>query len=146
MSKVESLLSTEEEQRLIAAIQSAEKNTSGEIRIHIERSVDKEPMDRALEVFHELGMHATQLRNGVLFYLAVDSRKLAILGDEGIDAQVPDDFWQSEIDLMTGYFKQNDFARGLELAIAEVGIKLKAFFPYQSDDTNELTDEISKGE
>ena len=146
MSKVESLLSTEEEQRLIAAIQNAEKNTSGEIRIHIERRVDKEPMDRALEVFHELGMHATQLRNGVLFYLAVESRKLAILGDEGIDAKVPDDFWQSEIDLMTGYFKQNDFARGLELAIAEVGKKLKAFFPYQSDDTNELTDEISKGE
>ena len=146
MSKVESLLSTKEEQQLIAAIKEAEKNTSGEIRIHIERSVEKDPMDRALEVFHELGMHATQLRNGVLFYVAIDSKKLAILGDEGIDAKVPSDFWQSEIDLMTGYFKQNNFAKGLELAIAEVGEKLKAFFPYQSDDTNELTDEISKSE
>ena len=140
------MLSREEEELLIAAIQKAERNTSGEIRIHIERSVEMDAGDRALEVFHELGMHATQLRNGVLCYLAVESRKLAILGDEGIDAKVPDDFWQSEIALMTRYFKKNDFAVGLELASAEVGKKLKAFFPYQADDTNELTDEISKGE
>lgn len=146
MSKVESLLSNEEEQLLISAIREAEKNTSGEIRIHIERTVEKQVMDRALEVFHELGMHATQLRNGVLFYLAVESKKLAILGDEGIDAKVPDNFWQSEIELMTRYFKKGDPANGLALAIAEVGKKLKEFFPYQDDDLNELTDEISKGE
>lgn len=146
MAKKEPVFTNQEEQRLIEAIQKAEKNTSGEIRIHIEPTVEIQAMDRALEVFHELGMHATELRNGVLFYVAKESKKLAILGDKGIDEKVPDNFWQSEIDLMTVHFKKGDYATGLELAIAEVGKKLKDFFPYKEDDTNELTDSISKGE
>ena len=146
MKEPNPILSKQEEQRLIEAIQKAEKNTSGEIRIHIEPTVEIQVMDRALEVFHDLEMHATDLRNGVLFYVAKESKKLAILGDKGIDEKVPANFWQSEIDLMTSHFKEGDFTTGLELAIAEVGEKLKAFFPYKDDDTNELTDTISKGE
>lgn len=145
MSKVEDFLTAADEKRIIEAIQEAEKNTSGEIRIHIEKSTDKPPMDRALEVFYILEMDQTEQRNGVLIYIASESKKFAILGDEGINNLVPDDFWDSEKDLVLSHFKRGDYSKGLELAIIEIGKKIKAFFPYQSNDTNELSDEISKG-
>lgn len=144
MSKVEDFLTTAEEQTLVAAINLAEKNTSGEIRIHIEKNTEKSPMERALEVFYFLKMDATNLRNGVLFYIAVESKKFAILGDEGINSKVPEDFWDSEKELLFSYFKKGAYSKGLELAVSEVGKKLKTFYPYQSDDTNELSNEISK--
>ena len=145
MSKIEDLLTASQEQRIIEAIRIAEKSTSGEIRVHIEKSTQKPVMDRALEVFHQLEMDATDLRNGVLFYIAVVNKQFAIIGDEGIDQKVPDDFWNSEKELMASYFVKKEFTEGLEFAIIEVGKKLKEFFPYKSNDTNELSDEISKG-
>ena len=145
MSKVEDFLSQKEEQVVINAIKIAEKNTSGEIRVHLEKNTIKPPMERALEVFYALKMNETQLRNGVLIYVAVESKKFAILGDEGIDAKVSENFWDSEKELMLTHFKKAQFAKGMELAILEVGSRLQEFFPYQSDDTNELSDEISKG-
>ena len=145
MSKVEDFLTASEEQAIVEAIQVAEKDTSGEIRIHIEKSTELPPMERALEVFYFLKMDTTALRNGVLFYVAVESKKFAILGDEGINNKVPENFWDSEKELVFSYFKKNAYSKGLELAILEVGKKLKEYFPYQSDDTNELSNEISKG-
>lgn len=145
MSKIEDLLTASQEQKIIEAIRIAEKSTSGEIRVHIEKSTQKPVMDRALEVFHQLGMDATKLRNGVLFYIAVVNKEFAILGDKGIDQKVPEDFWNSEKELMASHFVKEEFTEGLEFAIIEVGKKLKEFFPYQSNDANELSDEISKG-
>ncbi|RXP44548.1 TPM domain-containing protein [Lutibacter sp. HS1-25] len=145
MSKEVNFITAAEEQVLVEAIQIAEKNTSGEIRVHIENSTELPPMERALEVFHFLKMDATQLRNGVLIFIAVESKKFAILGDEGINKLVPKNFWESEKELVFSHFKKGEFCKGLELAIIEVGNKLKEFFPYQSDDTNELSNEISRG-
>lgn len=145
MPEVEQFLSAKEEQTLIEAIQVAETNTSGEIRIHIEKCTNEPPLERALEVFRFLKMDATELRNGVLFYIAVDSKKFAILGDEGINKLVPDNFWDSEKELVISHFKKGMYTKGLELAILEAGNKLKEFFPFESDDVNELSDEISKG-
>ncbi len=145
MSTVEDFLTNEQEKALIDAIGIAEKSTSGEIRVHIEKETEKKPLDRALEVFQTLEMHKTELRNGVLFYVAVASKKFAIIGDEGINSKVPNDFWNKEKELVLNYFKKGDFEKGLELAIIEVGKKLKQYFPYQDDDKNELSDEISKG-
>ena len=145
MSKVEEFLTAEQEQVLVAAIKDAENNTSGEIRVHIEKTTNEPPMERALEVFRFLKMDETALRNGVLFYVAVESKKFAIIGDEGINNVVPTNFWDAEKELVISYFKKGDFSTGLELAILEVGKNLKKYFPYQSDDLNELSDEISKG-
>lgn len=145
MSKVEDFLTVEEEQAIIKAIKAAEINTSGEIRVHIEKTTEKPPMDKALEVFYQLEMEKTEQRNGVLFYIAVESKKFAILGDDGINSKVPDNFWDEEKELVLNHFAKGEFTTGLELAIVKVGEKLKEFFPYQSDDTNELSDEISKG-
>lgn len=142
---IQNFLTNDQESELIAAIQEAEKNTSGEIRVHIEKTTDKAAFDRALEVFYTLEMDKTAQRNGVLFYVAVESRKFAILGDKGINDLVPNDFWEEEKGLVLSHFRKGQFEKGLELAILEVGKKLKDFFPYQSDDINELSDDISKG-
>lgn len=144
MKSPEYYLSEKEEQAVVKAIQEAEKNTSGEIRVHIEKSSEKEPLKRAKEVFLFLKMNETEARNGVLFYLAIEDRTFAILGDQGIDAVVPDDFWNSTKDLVISEFTRGAFGRGLVLGIEEAGKKLKDFFPYLTNDTNELSDEISK--
>jgi uncharacterized membrane protein len=137
--------SKEEEARVVSAIQAAELATSGEIRVHVEPSTKMDPIDRAKEVFFNLGMHQTELKNGVLIYLAIKDRKMAIIGDAGIHDKVGDNFWQAEKDLMKDYFSKGDYATGLSFAIEHVGIKLKIFFPYQESDTNELSNEISFG-
>lgn len=137
--------SKEEEASIVAAIQDAERNTSGEIRVHVEVGERTTALSLAARIFNELGMHKTADRNGVLILLEVDRREFAIIGDEGINKVVSQDFWEDERDLMQRNFKQGKFAEGIVLAVEQVGAKLKKFFPYQADDVNELPDEISYG-
>ncbi len=127
------------------AIKEAELNTSGEIRVHLAKKCNKDVLDCAADIFAQLKMHKTEQRNGVLFYLAVNTRQFAILGDVGINTKVPDDFWNEVKNLVISNFKQEKFAEGLSQGIIMAGEKLKEHFPYQSDDINELSDEISMG-
>lgn len=142
----EQFLTNEQEQKVIASIIEAEKNTSGEIRVHLESSHKEDPIKRAQELFHELGMDRTELKNGVLFYVAVDDHKFAIIGDKGIDEKVPDDFWESIKNEVIGEFAHENYDKGLIMGILHCGEKLKNFFPYTDKDKNELSDEISKGQ
>ncbi|MFY7730948.1 MAG: TPM domain-containing protein [Flavobacterium sp.] len=134
-----------DEQAIVAAIQQAEKNTSGEIRVHIENTSEKPPLERAKEVFHFLDMHKTAARNGVLFYVAVKDRSFAIVGDEGIDKAVEPDFWDCTKDVVIEHFKEGRFVQGLTEGILRAGERLKTYFPYADDDKNELPDTISRG-
>ncbi|MDP4685245.1 MAG: TPM domain-containing protein [Salibacteraceae bacterium] len=135
-----------EEQLILSAIKAAENNTSGEIRLHIEpRCKTDDTYERAIDLFEELGMTETKDRNGVLIYMAIDDKKFAIIGDEGINDVVPENFWNNTKDLMIEQFKQGKIAQGLVAGIHDAGEQLKAFFPYQKDDTNELSDDISYG-
>ncbi|MBI1223037.1 MAG: TPM domain-containing protein [Bacteroidetes bacterium] len=138
-------LSPAEESQITEAIKSAEKDTSGEIRLHIEPYCKIDVLDRAADVFGFLEMHKTKLRNGVLFYLAYEDRKFAILGDGGINAKVPVTFWDEIRNHVTHSFKSGKYAEGLSEGIRMAGEQLKSHFPYQSDDKNELSDEISYG-
>ncbi len=140
----EEFLNPEEEKQIVEAIRKAEKNTSGEIRVHLEKNSTSEGKERAVEVFKELGMHHTAQKNGVLFYVDVDNKIFVILGDEGINKVVPADFWESIKDKVISRFKEGKYGAGLVEGIKEVGEKLKKYFPYQEDDINELPDEISK--
>lgn len=128
---------------MVAAIQQAEKNTSGEIRVHIEKHCKKSPLDRAVEVFAELKMHKTALRNGVLIYLAIEDKKLSIIGDAGINIKVPNDFWDEIKDRMVKNFQAGKICEGICEAIQNTGHQLKQYFPCQENDTNELPDDIS---
>lgn len=134
-----------ERQQIVDAIKAAELNTSGEIRVHLDKTCPEDVLDRAAYWFEKLQMHKTEQRNGVLFYLAHEDHKLAVLGDVGINQKVPDDFWNSIKDQMIADFKEGEFAKGLANGIIESGKQLKAHFPYQSDDVNELSDDISFG-
>lgn len=145
MSKVEAFLSKIEEQQIVDAICMAEKNTSGEIRVHIEKTTSIAPINRAVEVFYELEMNKTKDANGVIIYVAVKDKKFAIYGDIGINNVVPSDFWESTKNIMTNHFKDGNFKDGLVEGITKAGEKLKHFFPFQENDTNELPNEISKG-
>jgi uncharacterized membrane protein len=145
MSQVEDFLSKEDEQTIVEAIRVAEKNTSGEIRVHIEKTTSKVPFDRALEVFYELKMNETQQQNGVLFYFAVEDKSFAICGDKGINDVVAPDFWDTTKDIMTVQFKFGNFKQGIVDGILSAGEQLKKYFPWSEEDTNELSNEISKG-
>ncbi|MBC8883301.1 TPM domain-containing protein [Flavobacterium piscinae] len=145
MSKVEDFLTPAEEQEIVQAIALAEKNTSGEIRVHIENHSDTPPIARAREVFDTLKMYKTQARNGVLFYVGVADHTFAIIGDSGIDDVVESDFWECTKDIVLENFRNKKFKDGLVEGIKRAGERLKEFFPYDSLDTNELSNEISKG-
>ncbi len=138
-------LTPEEQNRVISAIKQAEKDTSGEIRIHIEDICDRNPMDTAKKIFHHIGMDRTQQRNGVLIYVACQSKVFAIIGDKGINEKVPANFWNDISEQLSSDFKQGKFADGLAAAVGMTGEKLKKFFPYESDDINEQPDDLSFG-
>jgi len=131
--------------KITNAIRVAETNTSGEIRVHIENRCAGDVLDRAAYIFEKLEMHKTELRNGVLFYLAIEDRKFAILGDAGINEKVAEDFWESTKDIVIGKLKEGKYADGLADGIVKAGEQLKTHFPYQQDDVNELSDDISFG-
>jgi uncharacterized membrane protein len=142
----EKLFSPEEKAQIVAAIQSAETRTSGEIQVHIENHCKGQVLDRAAEIFEMLKMYQTKDRNGVLIYLAVLDHKFAILGDAGINAVVPADFWESTKELMASHFRQGKFTQGLIEGIQLAGNQLGTHFPFnRSSDKNELSDEVSFG-
>lgn len=140
-------LSTEQEESIVESIREAEKETSGEIRVHIEKKCKAEsPLKRAQEVFAELKMQETELRNGVIVYVAWKDHKVAIWGDQGIHEKVGQQFWEEELDLILNYFKKEDYETGLSEVILQIGQKLKENFPYQKGDENELSNQISYNE
>ncbi len=137
-----SSLSDKEQEKIKHSIEWAEKATSGEIRVCVENNCKIDAYDRAIECFYDLKMDNTKLRNGVLIYVALDDHKFSIIGDQGINALVADDFWDSTKELMLEKFKAKDIAEGISVGIIEAGKQLKKYFPYQSNDTNELSDDI----
>ena len=140
-----SFLSDQEQANVLAAISDAETQTSGEIRLHLESRCRGDVLDRAAVVFETLAMHKTALRNGVLFYLATEDRKFAILGDGGINAVVPDDFWNEVKDTVIAGLAAGNPADGLAAGIRLAGQQLSAHFPLEANDINELSNDISFG-
>lgn len=142
---VQKYFTEENKLQIINAIRVAETNTSGEIRIHVEKYCKTNVLDRAAYIFEKLEMHKTKLRNGVLFYLAVEDHQFAILGDAGINQKVPDDFWETTKELVLSKFKEGNLTEGLTSGILMAGEQLKVHFPYLKNDVDELSNEISFG-
>ncbi len=134
-----------QQEAIQASIATAELNTSGEIRLHVDDKCPGDPVAKAIKVFEKLKMHETELRNGVLIYVAIKDKKLAIVGDKGINEAVSDDFWDAIKNDLVFRFKEGKYTEGLVEGIHASGEQLKTHFPYQSDDTNELSNEISFG-
>jgi uncharacterized membrane protein len=136
----------DQQKQIVAAVKQAEKNTSGEIRIFLENRCKEDVLERAVQVFKVLGMNKTELRNGVLFYLAVKDHKFAVIGDKGINEKVPANFWDSIKDHMRSCFVEGRFADGLSDGVRMAGEQLGAHFPYQKEDVNELPDDLAFGD
>jgi len=145
--KKKDFFSQEENQQLVDAIQKAEQQTSGEVRIFVEskcRYVDA--LDRAHEIFFSLKMNETELRNGTLIYVAVKDKQAAVFGDEGIHQKVGAQYWKDVVTKMLFQFQNQKLADGICQGIYDLGEALKFYFPYHSDtDKNELPDEIVFG-
>jgi uncharacterized membrane protein len=143
MSKV--FFSDDEHARIIASIKEAERMTSGEIRLFIEKHSKVDVLDRAAFIFQQLGIHNTKHRNGVLVYVAHLDKQFAIIGDAGINNVVPQNFWDDIKEEMQNYFVQGKFAEGIIGGVTQAGDALKKYFPYEAGDKNELSDEIALG-
>lgn len=143
MLKAARFFSESETQNIIEAINSAELDSSGEIRVHLEAKCSLDPVLRAQEIFKRLAMHKTKSRNGILFYLATEDKKFAVIGDQGIHQVVGQEFWIAIKDSVLDKFKAGLFAEGLIKGIEQAGKSLKEFFPYQDGDQNELNNDIS---
>jgi uncharacterized membrane protein len=137
------LFTEEEQHRIRIAIEDAEKHTSGQIRVCIEKTCSDNVLDRAAKYFHKLEMHKTKHRNGVLVYVATVDRKFAIIGDAGINKVVPADFWDSTKEDMLEHFKLGDLVEGIVTGLKITGDHLQKYFPHNTDDTNELSDDIA---
>ena len=146
-TNTEKLLNTSDKQMLVQAIQAAEKTTSGEIRVHVESRTKKgDALTRATEIFFKQKMNDTKERNGVLVYVAVEDRKLAIYADQGIYDKVGVEFWYNQVQEMTAQFKEENYVQGMSVVIAEIGKALTQHFPYDRvTDSNDLSDEIMIG-
>lgn len=137
------IFSEKEQHLIVEAVESAERYTSGEIRVCVEKTCSEPVLDRAANYFHKLGMNKTAQRNGVLIYISTKDHQFAIIGDVGINKQVPKDFWDSTKEAMLEHFKNEDMAGGICAGIKLAGEQLNTFFPYLDGDVNELPNEIS---
>lgn len=146
-NKKKSLLSDLDKQLLVRAIQAAEKTTSGEIRVYVESTLNKkEPLQKAAEKFFKHKMNLTQQRNGVLIYVAVNDRKIAIYGDQGIHEKVGEIFWNEQVYAMITHFKNTNYVNGIVQVVEAIGKALTHHFPFdRKTDINELSDEIMIG-
>ncbi len=143
MPTARNFFTKDEQQLLINAIGTAELNTSGEIRLHIETFCFGSEIKSAEKIFVKLKMHQTKERNGVLIYIATLSKKIAVVGDEGIHQKLNDEFWQTIVTKLIQQFKQDKKAKGLAECIIECGEQLGKYFPRSLDDKNEMSNAIS---
>ncbi|MBE9488049.1 MAG: TPM domain-containing protein [Bacteroidetes bacterium] len=143
--KLSKIFSDEEKKRIVDAIAKIESTSSAEVRVHIESKCPASPVDNAVRAFSKLKMHKTRDKNGVLLYIAVNSKKCAIVGDEGINKNVDKNFWDLCCEKMLLSFKNNNYCQGIVDALGMAGVELTKHFPIREDDTNELSNEISFG-
>jgi len=141
--KASEFFTKEQQEQIRNAIKDAEDLTSGEIRVHIETNTTGNVLDRAAWIFKRIGMYGTAGRNGVLFYLAITNRQFAVIGDQGINSKVPEDFWDDIKEAVGHHFSTGKFTEGLVKGISMAGTQLKVHFPFRKDDVNELPDDIS---
>jgi uncharacterized membrane protein len=145
-SKKKEFFTPDQQQLMLDAIQKAEKNTSGEVRLFVESKCKYvDPVDRAKEIFFNLKMDQTKDRNAVLFYMAIDDRQLALFADEGVYQRLGAKYWNDEVRKIIGAFTKHDYTGGICAVINDIGIALQAEFPYANTDKNELPDEIIFG-
>ncbi|MGC7589393.1 TPM domain-containing protein [Bisgaard Taxon 46] len=134
-----------DKQQVEKAISQLEQKSSAELRVYVESKMPKQAnsgVERALQIFNELGMQETEAHNGVLIYVAFKSHQCSIIGDHGIHQYVGEQFWQQQCDVMISHFRQGNYTQGIVTAIENTGKELALHFPIQPNDKNELDNEV----
>lgn len=145
--KAEDYFSLQEKQAIAHAVQQAELQTSGEIRVFVESKCNYvNAIDRAMELFDRLDMHKTTARNAVIIYVALKHKQVAIYADEGIYQKTGVEFWNEELNQMIQHFKNENVVDGITKVVEHIGEALKTHFPYHKDDINELPNNIVFGQ
>lgn len=145
-NKPEDFFSPQEKEQIVKAIQQAERQTNGEIRVFIESKCEYvNAIDRAKELFEELDMYKTENRNATLIYIAIKHKQIAVFGDVGIYEKTTPNFWNDEVQKLIRHFKAEDFVEGIVTVVQQIGEALKTHFPYTKSDKNELPDDIVFG-
>lgn len=139
------MLNENESAAVVEAIRKAEQNTAGEICVHLELFCKKSPLDKAKKYFQKLKMHKTRARNGVLLYVALQDKKVAVVGDVGINTLVPPNFWESVKENLITHFRKGEICPGICAAVHQIGQQLKTYFPQKNENPNELPDDLSIG-
>ena len=142
---VRAFLSEEDLAAIARAVRQTEARTSAEVRVHLDHTCEEDALRRAVKVFERLGMHRTAERHGVLIYVAVKDRKLAVIGDAGIHERVGEAYWRELVDAVRDHLRQQRSREGLVHAVEQVGETLSRYFPRRPDDVNELPDDVSVG-
>jgi uncharacterized membrane protein len=142
---VRALLSDEDLEAIARAVVEAEGRTSAEVRVHLDHSCEGDALQQAIKVFERLGMHRTAARNGVLVYISVTDRKLAVIGDKGIHERVGEAYWQGLVAAVRERLRQQQPRGGLIHALAELGRELGRHFPRRPGDNNEISNQVSLG-
>jgi uncharacterized membrane protein len=147
LGKKKQFFTAEQQAQMVNAIQQAERNTSGEVRVFIESKCNYvDAVDRAREIFFNLKMEQTKDRNAVLLYMALDDHQLALFADEGIYQRLGKEYWNAEVKKIIADFKKDDYAKGICTIVTDIGQALQTEFPYDNKgDKNELPDEIIFG-
>lgn len=147
MFGIRRLLSAQEQIDIVDLIHQIETGTSAELRVHLERKCpNADTLDRAKQLFQQLGMHQTEHKNGVLLYVAYDDRRCAVYGGEAIDAQMGQERWTAALAAMTRNFAEKKYSTGLKIALSEIGDELKKSFPSLDGGEDELPNTISWGD
>ena len=129
-----------------AAIQEAERATTGEIRVSVSTFFWGGVRRAAERAFERMGMIRTSHRNGVLIFVVPSRRKFVVLGDSGIHEKVGQEFWEGVAAAMSERFRKGDFTGGLVHGVAEAGRQLALHFPAGARaNPDELPDDVDFG-
>jgi uncharacterized membrane protein len=136
--------SGDQEAILVRAIQAAEEGNRGEVRVHVEpRCPREDPLDRAAELFAELGMSGTAADTGVLLYVATDDHRCAVVAGQGVLGAEDEGFWQGVADAIANGYGRNDPLAGFEMALLRIGELLRRAAPGKDVRGNELPDRVT---
>jgi putative membrane protein len=105
-------------------------------------SAERAAHARAFQLFAERGLHGTKGRTALLIFVSELERRVVLLGDATIHAELGQAGWQEEVKRLLGRIRQGRLRDGLTEVLAELAPRLAAVAPRQADDENELPDAV----
>jgi uncharacterized membrane protein len=130
--KLKHFLNRLEHERVHRAVQSAEKDTSVRIVVYISHRRVTDPMKAGHQAFKKLKLETEQEKAGLLFFIAPQSRKFAVLGGTALHEKLGQAWWDRLVQVLSADFRREKFTDGLVSVLDEIAPALKLHFPFRS--------------